>query len=91
MSNQRPAKKQSRPDILGQDMGILKFFKIAQKVLEKEITPKAKKINNKRYICGGYLGMPGDIVVDNTENPSLIYGYIFNKNIFIRDIKKYDE
>ena len=33
MSNQRPAKKQSRPDILGQDMGILKFFKIAQKVL----------------------------------------------------------
>ena len=23
-------------DILGQDMGILKFFKIAQKVLEKE-------------------------------------------------------
>ena len=36
MSNQRPAKKQSRPDILGQDMGILKFFKIAQKVLEKE-------------------------------------------------------
>ena len=36
MSNQRPAKKQSRPDILGQDMGILQFFKIAQKVLEKE-------------------------------------------------------
>ena len=36
MSNQRPAKKQSRPDIIGQDMGILKFFKIAQKVLEKE-------------------------------------------------------
>ena len=36
MSNQRPAKKQSRPDILGQDMGILKFFKIAQKVLERE-------------------------------------------------------
>ena len=36
MSNQRPAKKQSRPDILGQDMGILKFFKTAQKVLERE-------------------------------------------------------
>ena len=30
MSNQRPGKKQSRPDILGQDMGILKFFKIAE-------------------------------------------------------------
>ena len=39
MSNQRPAKKQSRPDILGQDMGILKFFKTAQKVLEREKKP----------------------------------------------------
>ena len=36
MSNQRPGKKQSRPDLIGQDMGVLKFFKIAQKVLEKE-------------------------------------------------------
>ena len=36
MSNQRPAKKQSRPDMIGQDMNVLKFFKIAQKVLEKE-------------------------------------------------------
>ena len=39
MSNQRPGKKQSRPDILGQDMGILKFFKTAQKVLEREKKP----------------------------------------------------
>tara|TARA_B100001057_G_scaffold245950_1_gene246299 strand:+ start:214 stop:429 length:216 start_codon:yes stop_codon:yes gene_type:complete len=36
MSNQRPGKVQSKPDILGQDMGILKFFKIAEKVLAKE-------------------------------------------------------
>ena len=36
MSNQRPGKKQSRPDVAGNDMNILKFFKIAQKVLEKE-------------------------------------------------------
>ena len=35
MSNQRPAKKQSRPDMIGQDMNVLKFFKIAQKVLER--------------------------------------------------------
>ena len=36
MSNQRPAKKQSRPDMIGQDMNVLKFFKRAQKVLERE-------------------------------------------------------
>ena len=36
MSNQRPGKFQSRPDDMTQEMGTLKFFKLAQKVLEKE-------------------------------------------------------
>ena len=36
MSNQRKGKYQSRPDVVGQDMNVLKFFKTAQKVLEKE-------------------------------------------------------
>ena len=36
MSNQRPGKFQSRPDVMTQEMGTLKFFKLAQKVLEKE-------------------------------------------------------
>ena len=36
MSNQRKGKYQSRPDVGGQDMNMLKFFKIAQKVLERE-------------------------------------------------------
>ena len=33
MSNQRPGKKQSRPDMFGQEMAVLKFFKLAQKIL----------------------------------------------------------
>ena len=36
MSNQRKGKYQSIPDVVGQDMNVLKFFKTAQKVLEKE-------------------------------------------------------
>ena len=36
MSNQRKGKYQSRPDVIGQDMNMLKFFKTAQKVLERE-------------------------------------------------------
>jgi hypothetical protein len=39
MSNQRPGKIQSRPDVGSQDMNMLKFFKAAQKVLEKENKP----------------------------------------------------
>jgi len=39
MSNQRPGKIQSRPDVGSQDMNMLKFFKTAQKVLEKENKP----------------------------------------------------
>ncbi len=73
------------------DIGLSLMSYVERQILEKEITPKAKEINNKRYISGGYLGMPGDIVVDNIDNPSLIYGYISNKNIFIRDIKHFHE
>ena len=36
MSNQRKGKYQSRPDVIGQDRNMLKFFKTAQKVLERE-------------------------------------------------------
>ena len=39
MSTQRKGKYQSRPDTLGQDMNMLKFFKVAQKVLERENKP----------------------------------------------------
>ena len=39
MSNQRPGKYQSRPDVGSNDMNLLKFFKAAQKVLEKENKP----------------------------------------------------
>ena len=36
MSNQRPGKLQSRPEMgMTQEMGTLKFFKLAQKVLEQ--------------------------------------------------------
>ena len=36
MSNQRPGKKQSKPDMFGQEMAVLKFFKLAQKILKNE-------------------------------------------------------
>ncbi|MAD23600.1 MAG: hypothetical protein CMO44_05440 [Verrucomicrobiales bacterium] len=36
MSNQRKGNYQSKPDGMTNEMGTLKFFKIAQQVLEKE-------------------------------------------------------
>ena len=49
MSNQRPGKYQSRPDVGGQDMNLLKFFKTAQKVLEKE-TKQDEAINFEQMV-----------------------------------------
>ena len=39
MSNQRKGNYQSKPDGMTNEMGTLKFFKIAQQVLEKEGKP----------------------------------------------------
>ena len=47
MSNQRKGKYQSRPDVGGQDMNMLKFFKTAQKVLEREINKTKHLTLNK--------------------------------------------
>lgn len=86
-------KLNERPDIkiFRVDVGLSLMKYVERLILDKEIIPKSKQINKKRYISGGFLGMPGDIVVDNVDDPGLIYGYISNKNIFIRDIKKYND
>ena len=36
--------------------------------------PKSKIIKNKRFISRGLIGAKGDIVVDNINNPKIIYG-----------------
>ena len=73
--NERPDIKICRIDI---GLSLIKY--VERLVFEKETTPKVKQINKGRIISGGFLGMPGDIVVDNVDDPGLIYGYISNKN-----------
>ncbi len=36
--------------------------------------PKSKIIKNKRFISKGLIGAKGDVVVDNINNPKIIYG-----------------
>ena len=86
-------KLKERPDIkiCRIDIGLSLMKYVERLVFDKEIIPKVKQINKGRIISGGFLGMPGDIVVDNVDDPGLIYGYISNKNIFVRDIKKYND
>lgn len=51
-----------------------------------EIRPKRKKINGKFYVSGGFIGSPGDIVVDDADNPGLIYGFITKDQEFMREL-----
>ena len=41
-----------------------------------KILPKRKEINNKVYVSGGFIGQEGDYVVDDADNPSIIFGRI---------------
>ncbi len=61
-----------------------------KRLLDKhEIIPKHKIINGKSFISGGFIGSPGDIVVDDVENPKLIYGIIADDSKFIRELSFY--
>lgn len=53
--------------------------------------PKSKIIQNKKFISRGLIGVKGDIVVDNINNPKIIYGICngnggFEKN---KDLSKF--
>ena len=45
--------------------------------------PKRKKISEKWYVSGGYLGAYGDIVVDDADNPKFEYGIANGNGDFI--------
>jgi len=52
-----------------------------------------KKFKNLFIVSGGYLGLKGDIVVDNINNPKKLYGVSngsgdFEKNINLSEIRK---
>ena len=37
-------------------------------------------------MSGGFIGSPGDIVVDDADKPELIYGFITKNQEFIREL-----
>ncbi|MCQ9200661.1 MAG: hypothetical protein JJ846_007885 [Prochlorococcus marinus CUG1437] len=73
------------------DIGLSIINYLERLIFVDETTPKLKIINGKRYVSGGYIGMPGDTVVDDVENPDLIYGFISNENNFIREMGNFYE
>ena len=40
--------------------------------------PACKNISQCRLISGGFKGIPGDIVVDSAENPTMVLGKVKN-------------
>ena len=55
-----------------------------------EIIPKREMHNKKFFVSGGFIGLPGDYVVDNAENPKLIFGFITQDGKFERELKIFD-
>ena len=46
--------------------------------------------NKKFFVSGGFIGNPGDFVVDDAEDPQLIFGFISEDGRFKRDLRIFD-
>ena len=48
--------------------------------IHQSFKPKIKNYSNKTFISGGYIGNPGDYVVDDAEDPNIILGILDDNN-----------
>jgi len=63
-----------------------------RRLLDKEeIIPKRKKYFNKFIVSGGYIGIPGDYIVDDADHPQLILGFIKEDGKFIRELSIFEQ
>jgi len=56
---------------------------------ETRFKPLMRRVGEERLVSGGFPGRPGDVVVDNAEDPSFILGYISDSFSFKREFKRY--
>ena len=62
-----------------------------KRLLDKnEILPKRKSYLKKTLVSGGYIGMPGDYIVDDADNPQLIFGFINENGKFKRELRLFE-
>jgi len=83
------------------EKGTLRFSRVdigkslityVKRLLDKnEILPKRKKFKNKYLVSGGYLALPGDYIVDDADNPKLIFGFVNDSGKFNRELDIFDE
>ena len=52
--------------------------------------PKRVMHNKKFFVSGGFIGNPGDFVVDDAEDPQLIFGFISEDGKFKRELRIFD-
>ena len=48
----------------------------------------SKKIHGEKIVSGGLIGDKNDIIVDNFNNPKIIYGIADGKGDFIKNLNK---
>ena len=58
--------------------------------LEEKMSKKmgSKKIHGEKIVSGGLIGDKNDIIVDNFNNPKIIYGIADGKGDFIKNLNK---
>ena len=65
-------------------LSIIRFRTAIKNTIDIDwLEPKRKKIADKWYVSGGYLGAYGDIVVDDVDNPQYEYGVANGRGDFI--------
>lgn len=72
------------------DIGKSLIQYITRLIDSDEIIPKRKRHNKNFFVSGGFIGLPGDYVSDDAENPQLIFGFITQDGKFKRELKIFD-
>ena len=74
-----------RTDVTASLSGLIEKSIVMEKIVEKKFNIKRKK--GYRLVSQGLLGRNNDIVVDDVDKPTIIYGISNGKGDFIRNIK----
>jgi len=75
-----------RLDITAAFEGLVHHLWAIESILDKK--SGRKEIFGESIVSGGLLGQEGEIVVDNVNNPSVIYGIADGKGDFIRELSQ---
>lgn len=67
------------------------LIQYVKRLLDKnEIAPKRRPYLKTFLVSGGYVGLPGDYIVDDADNPQLMFGSINEDGKFKRELRIFE-